>query len=92
MKNTNFDFKVIPMYQYSIFSKSDVYFIRFIHYKQVFFYSKNYCSCPASRGAPQFQRLHTAVIVYRREFEKKITKQFLCVFEYIYNNTFSHIL
>ena len=40
MKNTNFDFKVIPMYQYSIFSKSDVYFIRFIHYKQVFFYRK----------------------------------------------------
>ena len=55
VKNTNSYFKFSQLYQYLIFQN----LIRFIHYKQenTFFYSKNYCSCAASRGAPQVQRL-----------------------------------
>ena len=34
VENMDFDFKLTQIYQYSIFFKSDTYFIRFIHYKQ----------------------------------------------------------
>ena len=37
VKNTNFDFKLTQIHQYSIFVKSDTYFIKFLHYKQDYF-------------------------------------------------------
>ena len=67
VKNPNFNFKLIQFYRYSIFLKSNTYFIRFIYYRQDFSYSKNYCSCANLETA--------AVIVYKRHFEKKNYKK-----------------
>ena len=76
VKNTNVDFKLTQIYQYSTCQKSSTFFIWFIHYKQDFFFTARSTAVVLPATEHLKFRGSSAVNVDSRPFEKKLQKNF----------------